>query len=60
MEGTPSIEFSYEGALDEQEIISALNLLWASSPNRHNRILSGTLRLPLSYHQPIAYLTSSR
>ncbi len=45
------IEYSYEGNLDEQEILQALNWLWTSSADRSNpnrtNVLTGTLRIPL-------------
>ena len=35
--GDAFIEFSYEGDLDEQQVIDALNLMWASFPNTSSR-----------------------
>jgi hypothetical protein len=56
--GDTFIEFSYEGDLDEQEIVRVLSWLWTSSPDRlsldrsypahFNNVLAGTLRMPLS------------
>jgi hypothetical protein len=53
--GDAFIEFSYEDDLDEQQVINALNLLWAASPNRQNHVASGTLRLPFSHNLPRYY-----
>lgn len=49
--GDTFIEYSYEGDLDEQEIVQALNWLWTSSVDRSNpdrsNVLTGTLRMPM-------------
>ncbi|MBW4658463.1 MAG: hypothetical protein KME15_07300 [Drouetiella hepatica Uher 2000/2452] len=55
--GDTFIEYSYEGDLDEQEIVQALNWLWTSSVDRSNldrsSVLTGTLRMPMLPGRPI-------
>lgn len=59
--GDTFIEFSYEGDLDEQEIVRVLNSLWASTADRThnlltNQVLAGTLRMPVLPSRPVYYL----
>lgn len=50
--GDAFIEYSYEGNLDEAEIMQALNVLWSNSLHHHGgnsgSALAGTLRMPLA------------
>jgi hypothetical protein len=59
--GDTFIEFSYEGDLDEQEIVRVLNSLWSSTADRThnsltNQVLAGTLRMPVLPSRPVYYL----